>query len=214
MSVFSVAKGAEHHFSKPTTTSITLVKDLGVEGDAHYGPTVMHRSRLHIRPSPKNLRQVHLIAVESLRARDLLPGDIGENVATDGLDLLAMSTGTRLRFVEVEEEKEVKEKEDEIGDVKTDRIAPEKKSGEDASSDHGPGGGGPVVLLAGLRNPCPQIEKYRKGLQETFIVRDSERRIVKRLAGVMGTVEVGGVVTVGMKVLVEPPETYVPLAPV
>jgi MOSC domain-containing protein YiiM len=204
MSVISVAKSPEHHFSKPTTTSITLVKDLGVEGDAHYGPTVMHRSRLHIRPVPKNLRQVHLMPVESLRARDLLPGAIGENIATEGLDLLAMPTGTRLRFVQA----------DERGDVTDDGRGALDKSDGHPNDDHRPGSEAPVVVLTGVRNPCPQIDKYRRGLQESFIVRDSDRKIVKRLAGVMGTVEVGGIVTVGMRVLVEQPEICEPLAPV
>jgi hypothetical protein len=54
-----------------------------------------------------------------------------------------------------------------------------------------------------LRNPCPQIDKFRTGLKEQFVVRDDERRIVGRRAGVMGTVEVGGEVSVGMRIVVE-----------
>lgn len=74
---------------------------LGVEGDAHSGTTVQHRSRVARDPSQPNLRQVHLIHAElfdELHAAgfDIAPGQIGENVTTQGLDLLARPTGTRL----------------------------------------------------------------------------------------------------------------------
>jgi len=72
----------------------------------------------------------------------------------------------------------------------------------------------PVVVLTGLRNPCPQIQKFRSGLQEKFIVRDAERNIVERKAGVMSTVEVGGVIEVGMQILVEEPAEFQKLVPV
>ncbi len=61
-----------------------------------------------------------------------------------------------------------------------------------------------IVVVQGLRNPCPQIDKFRKGLKENFIIRDSERNIIARTAGVMGTVEVGGRISTGMRILVEP----------
>ncbi len=63
-----------------------------------------------------------------------------------------------------------------------------------------------VVVLQGLRNPCPQIDHFRKGLKEMFVVRNEERKIVGRRAGVMGTVERGGEVVVGMKIVVEEAE--------
>jgi MOSC domain-containing protein YiiM len=74
-----------------------------VEGDAHLGRTVQHRSRAARDPSEPNLRQVHLIHAElhdELRARgfDVEPGVMGENVTTRGADLLALPTGTRLRL--------------------------------------------------------------------------------------------------------------------
>lgn len=52
-----------------------------------------------------NLRQVHLVHAElhdELRAQGfaVAPGDIGENVTTRGLDLLALPTGARLRLGE------------------------------------------------------------------------------------------------------------------
>ena len=71
--------------------------------DAHYGVTVKHRSRVAKDPTQPNLRQVHLLHEELFsEVRDaglhVLPGQMGENVTTRGLDLLSLSTGTRLRL--------------------------------------------------------------------------------------------------------------------
>jgi MOSC domain-containing protein YiiM len=89
--------------TKPTRTSIRLLTGLGVEGDAHLGTTVKHRSRVARDPDQPNLRQVHLIHAE-LRD-ELLPagfeltaGQMGENVTTRGIDLLRLPTGARLRL--------------------------------------------------------------------------------------------------------------------
>jgi MOSC domain-containing protein YiiM len=89
--------------SKPTQRSIRLPAGLGVEGDAHLGQTVKHRSRVRRDPSQPNLRQVHLLHAElfdELRAAgfELTPGLIGENVTTSGIDLLGLPTGTRLQL--------------------------------------------------------------------------------------------------------------------
>ncbi len=90
-----------HGFSKDTVDTIALLEGLGVHGDAHCGVTVQHRSRVKANPSTPNMRQVHLIHDElfdSLRAagHHVLPGDLGENITTHGLDLLALPVGTRL----------------------------------------------------------------------------------------------------------------------
>jgi MOSC domain-containing protein len=103
--VVAVHCSPEHRFSKPPVASVRLVVGEGVAGDAHAGRTVRHRSRVARTPDAPNLRQVHLVAAElheELRAGgfDVGPGDIGENVATRGLDLLALPTGTRLRLGE------------------------------------------------------------------------------------------------------------------
>ncbi|MGE0259356.1 MAG: MOSC domain-containing protein [Alphaproteobacteria bacterium] len=87
--------------SKPNAGAIRLVAGLGVEGDAHQGATVKHRSRVARDPTTPNLRQVHLIHTElfgELRDRGFTvsPGMMGENVTTAGIDLLALPTGTRL----------------------------------------------------------------------------------------------------------------------
>ena len=72
-----------------------------MEGDAHLGRTVKHRSRVRRDPTQPNLRQIHLIAAElheELRERgfDVGAGEMGENVTTRGVDLLALPEGTRL----------------------------------------------------------------------------------------------------------------------
>jgi MOSC domain-containing protein YiiM len=103
--VTAVARSAAHTFSKPVVRSIRLLEALGVEGDAHAGATVRHRSRVRRDPTASNLRQVHLLPAElheELRQRgfDVGPGDLGENVTTRGLDLLALPGGTVLRLGE------------------------------------------------------------------------------------------------------------------
>jgi MOSC domain-containing protein YiiM len=101
--VIAVSRDPAHRFSKMPEVAIRLLAGLGVEGDAHAGATVRHRSRVARDPSQPNLRQLHLIHAElheELRGKgfDLVPGDMGENVTTRGLDLLALPTGTRLRL--------------------------------------------------------------------------------------------------------------------
>jgi MOSC domain-containing protein YiiM len=99
----SLRKG--HHFSKINAMSIRLLRGLGVDGDAHMGETVKHRSRVAKDPNQPNLRQVHLLheeLFEELRPKNFVvrPGDMGENVTTRGVDLLALPAGTRLHLGE------------------------------------------------------------------------------------------------------------------
>jgi MOSC domain-containing protein YiiM len=101
--VAAVNCSARHTFSKDGVLSIRLVAGRGVDGDAHCGETVKHRSRVARDPSAPNLRQVHLIhreLFEELGAAGFAveAGQLGENVETHGLDLLALPTGTRLRL--------------------------------------------------------------------------------------------------------------------
>jgi MOSC domain-containing protein YiiM len=101
--VLAVARDGEHRFGKAVRESITLVAGLGVEGDAHAGATVQHRSRLAKTPDAANLRQVHLIHAELFdelaRAGFAIePGALGENVTTTGIDLLGLPRATRLRL--------------------------------------------------------------------------------------------------------------------
>lgn len=101
--VVAVHRSSSHDFSKHPEEAIMLVEGLGVEGDAHAGATVKHRSRVARDPSAPNLRQVHLLQSElfdELVARDhaVFPGDLGENVTTRGIDLLALPAGTLLQL--------------------------------------------------------------------------------------------------------------------
>jgi MOSC domain-containing protein YiiM len=102
-SVVAVSLRTGHHFSKTPSPSIRLLQGLGVAGDAHMGETVKHRSRVRKDPTQPNLRQVHLIHVElfsELRAKGFTvkPGELGENITTSGIDLLALPTGARLHL--------------------------------------------------------------------------------------------------------------------
>jgi MOSC domain-containing protein YiiM len=101
--VTSVSYHPSHAFSKPVASHINLLAGLGVEGDAHCGATVKHRSRVAQDPNQPNLRQVHLIHVElfeELRTKGFIvePGHIGENILTRGIDLLSLPTGTELQI--------------------------------------------------------------------------------------------------------------------
>jgi hypothetical protein len=101
--VLAVHVNARHVFSKESVSSIRLIAGHGVEGDAHCGVTVKHRSRVAKDPFQPNLRQVHLIHAELFdelagKGFEILPGDLGENITTEGVDLLALPAGTRLRL--------------------------------------------------------------------------------------------------------------------
>jgi len=101
--VVSVSRDGEHRFSKVVTDEITLLSGLGVQGDAHAGTTVQHRSRVAADPTQPNLRQVHLIHAElhtELREQgfDVAPGQLGENITTTGVSLLALPRGTLLQI--------------------------------------------------------------------------------------------------------------------
>jgi MOSC domain-containing protein YiiM len=176
--VTSVSCGADHSFSKPPRRSIRLLAGLGVEGDAHLGRTVKHRSRVARDPGQPNLRQVHLIHAElhdELRAGGFTvsAGDLGENVTTRGLDLLGLPTGARLR----------------LGDAA-------------------------VVEVAGLRNPCAQLDKFEEGLLAAVLDRDAEGNLVRK-SGVMGVVLAAGEVRPGDAISVElPSPPHQPLEPV
>jgi len=158
--VVAVHRDDAHRFSKRPFEQVTLLEGLGVEGDAHAGATVRHRSRVRRDPSQPNLRQVHLMHAELLDhltdlGYDVVPGALGENVTTRGVDLLALPVGAVLH----------------LGAVAR-------------------------VEITGLRNPCVQIDRYRRGLLKE-VLRTSDDGSVVRLAGVMGVVLAGGDVSVG-----------------
>lgn len=158
--VIATAASAVHEFSKDLAPRIELLAGLGVSGDAHCGVLVQHRSRVARNPNQPNLRQVHLIQRElfdELAAKGFAvePGQFGENITTEGIDLLALPVDTKLAI-----------------------------------------GATAVVVLTGLRNPCVQIDRFRKGLMAAVLDRDAAGQLVRK-AGVMAVVLSGGVVNVG-----------------
>jgi MOSC domain-containing protein YiiM len=176
-SVVAVARSAEHNFSKTVQSSITLVEGLGIEGDAHKGATVQHLSRIKKDPSQPNLRQVHLIGSEVLErvtavtGDAVLPGQLGENITTAGIDLVKVPRGTIFTF----------------------RSRGSPISSTCADKDVCPSSLPPPTLrVTGLRNPCPQIDNFRPGLLDHCRLRDASGNILERYAGIMCVVVHGG----------------------
>jgi hypothetical protein len=101
--VLAVSSSSSHTFSKDSRPYIKLVAGLGVDGDAHAGATVKHRSRVRVDASQPNLRQVHLIEAELLdvlrkQGFEVDPGTLGENITTFGLDVHALPRDTLLHI--------------------------------------------------------------------------------------------------------------------
>ncbi|MFZ5996279.1 MAG: MOSC domain-containing protein [Nitrospirota bacterium] len=74
---------------KTPVQEAVINENQGIEGDAHAS------SEWH--------RQVSLLALESVKKMqamglDVKPGDFAENITTEGLDLLALPVGTRMRI--------------------------------------------------------------------------------------------------------------------
>jgi MOSC domain-containing protein YiiM len=102
-SVVAVSRSETHSFAKANRDVVRLVEGFGVEGDAHGGPKVKHRSRVSRDPTQPNLRQVHLMHAELLDELAqsgfvVTPGELGENLTTRGIPLLELPTGARLRI--------------------------------------------------------------------------------------------------------------------
>ncbi|WP_311220694.1 MULTISPECIES: MOSC domain-containing protein [unclassified Acidovorax] len=148
--VLAVHRDSEHRFSKEPVPSIVLEAGLGVVGDAHYGRTVQHRSRIKANPDQPNLRQVHLISASLLdHLLDLgfvvAAGELGENITLQSAprlhwdDLFALPLGTQLHFAQ-----------------------------------------GAVVELTGLRNPCSQIDRFQRGLLAATLDKDAAGKLVRK----------------------------------
>jgi MOSC domain-containing protein YiiM len=166
--VTAVSLSSRHSFSKPNQDSIRLLAGLGVEGDAHLGTTVKHRSRVAKDPTQPNLRQVHLIHSELFdefadKGFAVAAGELGENVTTRGIDLLSLPAGARLCL------------------------------GESA-----------VIEITGLRNPCVQIDRFRKGLMKAVLDKGERGKVILK-SGIMGIVLEGGEVRPGDVIRVELP---------
>ncbi|MDO8295925.1 MAG: MOSC domain-containing protein [Caulobacter sp.] len=101
--VIAVSRGQRHGVSKTNQPAVRLAAGLGVEGDAHAGVTVKHRSGVARDPTQPNLRQVHLIQAElfdelATAGFTLAPGAMGENITTRDVDLLGLPAGALLRL--------------------------------------------------------------------------------------------------------------------
>ena len=175
--VLAVHRDSEHRFSKATVPAIALLQGLGVEGDAHCGLTVQHRSRVKANPDQPNLRQVHVISASlfahlAQQGFAVQHGQLGENITlTDapGLSwqaLIALPVHTELHFAS-----------------------------------------GAVVQLTGLRNPCAQIDAFDKGLLAAMLDQDAQGQLVRKagVMGVVlqgGAVQAGD--AVGLVLPAEP----------
>ena len=186
-SVSSVNISPDHSFTKAPQPSITLLTGLGIEGDAHLGKTTQHMFAKTRTPDAINLRQVHLMESEflsTLHKEDgsgVIGGELGDNITTQGIKLLELKTGALLEFHDVEEEDE------------------EKESDEFPGVEQEP----PRIRVRGLRNPCSLIENHGKGLRAQCLEKDPDTKVItKRKTGVMGTVERGGIIRPGMRIVV------------
>lgn len=101
--IVALSKSKTHTLQKYEQETIYLMEGLGVEGDAHQGKTVKHRSRVAKDPFQPNLRQVHLIhqeLMEELAEKGffITPGMMGENITTRDIDLLNLPKDTILNI--------------------------------------------------------------------------------------------------------------------
>jgi MOSC domain-containing protein YiiM len=101
--VLAVAAAPGHQLSKSPVHEIRLVPGLGVEGDAHLGASTQHQTQVGKDPNRANLRQVHLIHSElfpelAAKGYEISPAMLGENITTEGLDILSLPRGTLLRI--------------------------------------------------------------------------------------------------------------------
>jgi MOSC domain-containing protein YiiM len=72
-------------------------------------------------------------------------------------------------------------------------------------------GGSALVAVTGLRNPCAQIDAFRRGVLKLVLHRDDTGALVRR-AGIMGVVVLGGTVGAGDPIEVSgPPGPPAPL---
>ena len=105
--VMTVSTSGDHTFRKPLVDTLTLVQGIGVAGDAHAGATMMMPSKKKGigREPVENKRQVHVFASERLAELNELgfpvsPGDLGENLTTEGVQVLDLPLGTVLAIGE------------------------------------------------------------------------------------------------------------------
>jgi len=101
--VTAVSISETHTMSKKNVKTIHLIEGLGIDGDAHMGKNVKHRSRVKKNPNQPNLRQIHLIHSELfsellIKGFNIIPGEMGENITTVNIDLLSLPKDTILNI--------------------------------------------------------------------------------------------------------------------
>jgi MOSC domain-containing protein YiiM len=85
--VIALHRAAEHHAPMESLEQVAVIENYGLEGDRG------------TREGRK--RQVLLVPNEVLQALDLQPGQVRENLTTQGIDLMALEVGSRIRVGEV-----------------------------------------------------------------------------------------------------------------
>jgi MOSC domain-containing protein YiiM len=88
-SILAVCTSPKTGMRKKNVGQALFVQEFGIDGDAH-GNCATHR-------------QVSLLAMESIRKMqamglDVGPGDFAENLTTEGLDLLALPIGSKIKI--------------------------------------------------------------------------------------------------------------------
>jgi hypothetical protein len=101
--ILAVCLSPEPGIPKYEKREIHLIPDLGVEGDYHAGKFVRHRYLVKKDPARLNNRQVLLIdtlILGKLKSEgiELKPGQMGENILVDGIDLMSLEIGTRIQI--------------------------------------------------------------------------------------------------------------------
>ena len=254
MSVLATHRSPTYSFFKYPQTSITLLQGLGVEGDIHAGKKARHQIFIELDKKKgvlrDNIRQVHLIQSElfdeegicAKNGTRLRPGQMGENITTVGIDLLALGKGTKLHFLKsVDDNANVQDQPNTkvalvvrlllaIAVIITVVAAILQRARVWSFAGvialmalvglyFTPYGiktsqdGTAVVELTGRRRPCKKIdENVCPGLKEKCTITDENRKITGHKAGVMGIVRGRGVVKAGMHVKIEPAEVFEELA--
>ncbi|WP_433376365.1 MOSC domain-containing protein [Actinoplanes sp. CA-142083] len=225
--VAAVSCNDTYAFTKPVRDEIVLIAGVGVKGDVHAGVHVKHRGRVRNDPTQPNFRQVHLIQQElfaevGAKGFAVAAGNLGENVTTSGIDLLALPVGTILRFgpsvavgvradgpgatQAVKAVLEVAAAAELDAATAASAVAVAAAAARDRGDDPRP-----AVVVAGLRNPCAQINVFRQGLLKEVVGRGAEGDVVYK-AGVMAVVLRSGAIRPGDAVTAElPPLPHAPL---
>ncbi len=103
--VIAVCRNREPGLPKPVVKHIYLLEDLGVEGDYHAGKYVRHRYLAKKDPNRRNMRQVLIVNIDAYHELEqkgitLGPGSMGENITVEGIAIMDLEEGTRLRVGE------------------------------------------------------------------------------------------------------------------